>query len=251
MKVKAAVKNLLHVLLTNGYTAKDIHRIINLRRNTKEEIPSLASWWLPYVKKIKNHVSKLLKKIGIRKSFTPPTKSAKYYAVPKIKYSPCELSRVYMIPSGDFPKVYVAKRSINTRKNEYDRYLRLKHPERSILADHALTKGHTIGFDDTRVNGIYNLIRREALEILQHPDNLNKDDGYHINQSYVEKPVLVIKPSNQQPDRCHQSHVAKRLCLISEDHDTTAQKFLYFHYCLYFKPRTRSFIAIVLKRFDI
>lgn len=49
-----------------------------------------------------------------------------------------------MILCGDCSKMYVGmvKCSINTMRNEYDRSLRLRQPNKFALTEHALEEGH-------------------------------------------------------------------------------------------------------------
>jgi hypothetical protein len=66
---------------------------------------------------------------------------------------------------------------------EYQRHIRPEHPVKSALAEHSINKGHDILFHhasiltpSTRHNGH---IVREAIEVVLHHFDMNKEDGFY------------------------------------------------------------------------
>ena len=68
-------------------------------------------------------------------------------------------------------------------------------PEKSAIAEHALNEDHEILFEQAEVlvkaNGFYDINRLEAIEIAQHPFNMNRDKGWHLSKAW--RSVLVNK----------------------------------------------------------
>ncbi|XP_076658339.1 uncharacterized protein LOC143362230 [Halictus rubicundus] len=88
---------------------------------------------------------------------------------------PCSCGKVYIGETG---------RSVSTRLTEHDRWLRLKYTQ-SAVAEHHLATGHTIMLEETklvfRFKEYFPRKYRESIEILKHPDNINRNTGYQLN----------------------------------------------------------------------
>ena len=70
---------------------------------------------------------------------------------------------------------------IHTRIKEHERHCRLKQPEKSAAAEHALKQaGHEILFQNTEVmdntSNHYVRLHREATEIHKHQQSFNKKE---------------------------------------------------------------------------
>ena len=197
------------VLVANGYDMSEINRVTRPRNTRMASTLSSESQntqnntqehkaYLPYIQNTTDRISKLLKKKGILTTFLPTKKISQQLRSAKDPRDPLLTPGIYKIPC-TCGTVYVGMtdRSVQIRKVEHQRHVRLGHKEKSSIADHAITEGHTILFDDTevlaRTKGYYNLARREAIEIEQHPNNMNKDNGLGISR--IWNPVLKNKQS--------------------------------------------------------
>lgn len=109
---------------------------------TKEENLFFATAWSPYIKGIRDCMCKLLKKKGMRTSFTPPTKISQALCSLKHQLHPLRTPGVYMTSCEDCTKGYIGivEGPISTRKTKHERCMRLKQPKSSEMANYALTK---------------------------------------------------------------------------------------------------------------
>ena len=103
----------------------------------------------------------------------------------------------------------MTSRSIKTRICEHQRHLRLGQPERSAVAEHAISNQHAIMFGQAKViartNGYFNLARREAIEIEQHPHNFNRENGFYLSKTWT--PVLKNKQKVFQTQTTNNQHL--------------------------------------------
>ena len=87
-------------------------------------------------------------------------------------------------------EVYVGQtgKSISCRLKEHERNIRFGQPEKSAVAEHALSLGHLLLWDQTKV--IKNITApkprtfREALAIIKHPSNFNRDYAMNISRTW-------------------------------------------------------------------
>lgn len=202
-KLGLELEHLTSALLMNGYSEHEIRRAVRpstrgvprLTENVSDD-SGLRKAFLPYIENTTDRIAKLLRAKGIKTVFRPTTKLQQLFAPVKDKLDPLLTSGVYAIPCECGTEyVGMTDRSVKTRIKEHSRYLRLNQPDKSAVAEHSLGSGHIINFSNTKVlaktNGFYNLARREAIEIAQHPNNLNRDRGLGINPHW--KPVLRNK----------------------------------------------------------
>lgn len=63
------------------------------------------------------------------------------------KGRPEKKSGIYQISCGGCPKIYVGQtwRRLDTRDREHDSAIRLRHPEKSAVAEHCISNGHRKG----------------------------------------------------------------------------------------------------------
>jgi hypothetical protein len=76
---------------------------------------------------------------------------------------------------------------IESRVKERHRHIRLKHAEKSCVAEHSRNLGHLIQLYNTSILAkklrCMNQITREAIKIELHPNNINGEDGFFLSRS--------------------------------------------------------------------
>jgi hypothetical protein len=193
------LEHLNQVLTKNGYKSKDIHRTTERLKNKisnstnmntsseKEEEKEVKKWTiLPYLQGTTERISRILGKHNIKVIFKPQNKIAQLLPNPKDSRPHLETPGVYRIPCS-CGKVYIGEtgRKISTRIKEHQRSAKYCHFSQSALAEHWMETGHSVQYDKaTRLapsQSYFARKHREALEILKHPDNLNRDKGYQTN----------------------------------------------------------------------
>lgn len=103
---------------------------------------------------------------------------------------PLETEGIYKLDCNDCSKCYIGQtgRNIAKRAKEHERAYRLKRPEASAVAEHALETGHKFDFDQIRVvsreDRFFPRLIMESIEIHKHPDNINRDDGLRLKSSW-------------------------------------------------------------------
>jgi hypothetical protein len=94
-----------------------------------------------------------------------PVKDDLGLKVPGMYRIPCECGREYVGQTG---------RSIEARCKEHIRHIRLKQPDKSIVAEHNFNTGHRTDFSSTSVldktAGYMDRLTKEATEIRQTPE---------------------------------------------------------------------------------
>jgi hypothetical protein len=79
-------------------------------------------------------------------------------------------------------------RSIETRVKEHQRHIRPAHPEKSAAAEHSINLGHPIQLHNTSIlvkkPRYMDRVIREAIEIDLHPNNVNREDGFSLSNSW-------------------------------------------------------------------
>ena len=78
-------------------------------------------------------------------------------------------------------------RSLKVRVKEHGADIRNQHIHTSALAEHSEKSKHHICLEETSMlakeNHYYKRRFREALEIIKHPNNLNRDGGFEISKN--------------------------------------------------------------------
>jgi hypothetical protein len=199
-------------LESNGYTERQIRSVINprVRPEASEEressTDSQPKAYLPYLECVTDRISRVLRKEGISTIFKPSRKIDAFLRPVKDKIDPLKTPGVYSIPC-ECGSEYVGMtdRSIATRRKEHQRSIRLNQPDKSAVAEHALSEGHIIEFNNTkvlaRVKGFHNLMRREAIEIAQRPNNMNRDNGAGLNRFWTRLLTNKQLPVNNNTER--------------------------------------------------
>ncbi|XP_072845561.2 calmodulin-lysine N-methyltransferase isoform X3 [Pogona vitticeps] len=182
-------------LQANGYSKNEITRAIKPRKQhrTEEEKQSPTNKvFLPYIKGVTDRMGKLLEKHNLQTVFKPTTKIQQMLRSAKDRRDPLTTAGVYRIPCS-CGQVYIGttKRSIHTRIKEHERHCRLKQPEKSAVAEHAIKQtGHEILFHNTEIldntSNHYVRLHREAIEIHKHQQNFNqKEECLKLNKTWL------------------------------------------------------------------
>jgi hypothetical protein len=73
--------------------------------------------------------------------------------------------------------------SVDTRLKGHQRHIRLEHSDKSAVAEHSVDLGHRIQFHNTSIfatkTRYIDHIVRKAIEIELHPNNMNREVGFH------------------------------------------------------------------------
>ena len=140
---------------------------------------------LPYVQGTTERISSMSKHKS-RWYSNLKEKSHNYYLIPRTRDHPWKTQVFTKIPCF-CRKVYIGEtgRKISTRIKEHQRYIKYSHFTQSALAEHWKKTRHSVQYDKAillaPLQGYFPRKYREALEILKHPDNLNRDKGYQMS----------------------------------------------------------------------
>ncbi|XP_036146445.1 uncharacterized protein LOC118646825 [Monomorium pharaonis] len=91
---------------------------------------------------------------------------------------------------------YIGKtgRKINTQIKGHQRCTKYGHFSQSALAENWMETGHSVQYEKVTMlalsQGYIARKHRESLEILKHPDNLNRNKGYQISPRHTVLPVF-------------------------------------------------------------
>jgi hypothetical protein len=116
-------------------------------------------------------------------SFLPPVKDDLGLKTPGVYSIPCKCGQVYIGQTG---------RSIDTRIKEHHRHICLAHPDKSAVDEHSISRGNHIQLQNTKIlstkSRYMDWLIKEATEIEQHLNNMNKEDGLCLSRSW--KPLI-------------------------------------------------------------
>jgi hypothetical protein len=204
----AQLKNLKDIFISNGFSEKSIRKALTNSDKSRRETEYKGFSVLPYIKGITDVISRILKKHHIRPIFKPIIKIKDLLPSPKGRIPAINREGVYRVESecGD---VYIGQtgRSMSCRLKEHERNIRLGQPEKSTVTEHAIGLGHQILWNQTKV--IKNItapkprIFREALEIIKHPSNFNREDAIYIFRTWeiLLKDKFKIPPKTTQVNK--------------------------------------------------
>jgi hypothetical protein len=182
-------------LIQNGYDKQRIDRTIrNIQQKQRpqendqhesEENERKTTAVLPYVSSISNRIGRVLKRYNIKTIYKPykklinklrPVKDNLHFKVPGVYEIKCNCGKVYIGQTG---------RTIETRIKEHQLHCNRGNIEKSAVAEHLNMCKEPILFQETQVlhktNEYYDRIIKEAIEIIIHDKNFNKEDGYKLN----------------------------------------------------------------------
>jgi hypothetical protein len=112
---------------------------------------------------------------------------------------------VYSIPY-ECGQVYIGQTScsIKTRVKEHQHHIHMEHPDKSAVAVYSISLGHCIQLQDTTILSTksrhMDWMIREATEIELHPNNMNREDGLHLSQSW--KPLIHSLKGCRKQKQC-------------------------------------------------
>ena len=167
-------------------------------RDPKERILDIENeriMVLPYIQGTTDKVAKIRRKRKIRISFSPPNSLRNMLDKAKDPIDPKHKKGVYVIPCS-CGKVYINEtgRSVQVRLKEHCADIFHGLSKTSAIAEHSQDTNHHICIEDAKIIATedhYNKRRiREAIEIEKHPQNLNRDDGLALCNSW--KPLIQI-----------------------------------------------------------
>ena len=210
------LKHLNQTLTRNGYNSKNINQTTKRLKNKisspndtetlDKERERKKKVVLPYLQGTTERIGRILSKHNIRVIFKPQKKIAQLLPNPKDQRPSLETPGVYKIPCV-CGKVYIGEtgRKISTRIKEHQRCAKYNHFSQSALAEHWMETGHAVQYDKATIlapsQGYFARKYREGLEILKHPDNLNRDKGLQVNPIWhtALPGFLIDRPANQMP----------------------------------------------------
>jgi predicted GIY-YIG superfamily endonuclease len=181
------------VFRQNGYSNRQIHRVLSRRRNiTQPEDKPDSVAFLPYVRTIFNHISGVLSRHKTKSVGLPPNKLSSFLLpvnnnlalrTPGVYKIPCECGKVYTGQTGP---------SVDTRLKEHQRHICLEHPDKSAVPEHSADFEHRIQLHNTSIlatkTRYMNRVIREAIEIELHPNNMNREVVFCLSKSL--KPLI-------------------------------------------------------------
>jgi len=146
-------------------------------------------------------VQKTFKKNGNKKvSFKTENNLKKKLQNPKDRQLNEDKSGIYQINCNNCTKLYIGqtKRSIRTRFKEHTSNIRLNHPEKSAIANHCITTGHTIRENNLKilkpVSNSYYLNAWETFYInISNEDDLINNEGGPIQGSNLLQGKFIKK----------------------------------------------------------
>ena len=160
-------------------------------KSTRSNSPPRSMASLPYIKGVSEKLSRVLKKHDIRASFRPMHTLRKALVHPKDKPEKIDtMGVVYDIPCKDCDSHYIGEteRKFSVRKKEHEAAIRLNQPDKSAIAEHALTEKHSIDFDNYKfIDTQHSFWPRKFSESMairkaktEQSNLMNRDEGIHI-----------------------------------------------------------------------
>ena len=193
------LSHLRHVFQMNGYSSRQIKKAIKdtelfLHSQSKpRRISPSHRVSLPFVNGISHKIAKILANKCIRSMFKPF--SLVKHRIRSLKDSKDTLlqSGVYKIEcSCGVPYIGETRRAIKTRLKEHGVDIQHDRVAKSALGEHSSTTKHHICLEKAQVlcheDNFFRRKIKEAIEIGNHPWNLNHDEGLFLSHSW--QPLL-------------------------------------------------------------
>jgi len=145
--------------------------------------------YLPYIQGTTDHISKILAKKNIKTIFKPFKTLKQSFRYAKDKSDPVFVPWVWRIPFS-CGKSYIGQTNRSFKSHLKENIANTIHNilSKSVIIEHSFKSKHLICFDKTKILALApyysSHVIREALEIEQHPNNFNREDGYKLSQSW-------------------------------------------------------------------
>ena len=188
-------KNILHVLLQNGYPIKHAlppPKNTKIISNTGTQNRPTSYTTLPYIQGVSEKIKRVLSTdVGIKVSFKPYKTLKHFLPNPKDKIPVNQKTGlVYQIPCLNCNKVYIGetKRTLHTRKKEHCTAIRKNQPNKSALCEHAMDNDHLIDWNNAKVlhyeQNYYERLFVESWHINKNVDSINRKNGNDFPTCY-------------------------------------------------------------------
>ena len=156
----------------------------------EQDQPQGGKVFLPYIQGVTDKMAKILRKKNIVTQFSAPGTIRQSLKSVKDNIDKQQLKGVYKIDCS-CGKSYIGEtgRSLQTRLKEHGADIRIGRSRTSALAEHSSKTKHHICLENASIIAREEQHQkrkiREALEILKHPCNLNRDNGLEISGSWL------------------------------------------------------------------
>ena len=173
--------------------------LIKNNKDMKNQNLSTPKVSLPYIKGTNDKITKILNKHNINVAFTPTNTISQLIISVKDPINLNLQKGVYVIPCS-YRKEYIGEigRSLNIRIKEHTADLRRERSSKSALAEHVHSSSHYICIEDVKlVRKEDHYLKRkikEAIEIEKRKNNLNRDDGLKLSNTW--KPLIETLKAN-------------------------------------------------------
>jgi hypothetical protein len=183
------INHLTRVFKNIGYREKDIKKAMNKKeRMTKVQNDQTSNQkaFLPYIRGVTDKIAKILKRKEIITSFKPLITIRQRMKSVKDPIDQHQGKGIYKI-SCSCGKCYIGEtgRSFQVRIKEHEADIRNERTRTSALAEHSFKTKHHVCLEDTKIlakeDHYYKRRLREALEIIKHPNNMNRDGGLEVS----------------------------------------------------------------------
>jgi hypothetical protein len=180
-----------------GYKDKDIKKMINKSPDRESNGPKPpnnqppdTTIYLPYIQGITDKIASVLRKKEIKTSFKPleTIKQKKKSVNDEPNHKKCK--GVYKIEFS-CGKCYIGEtgHSFQIRIKEHGANIKTECTRTSSLAEHSFSSKHHISLEDTKIlankDHFFKHRIKEAIEILEHRNNLNRDNGLEISENWI------------------------------------------------------------------
>jgi hypothetical protein len=187
--LKEEIDHLTKVFKNIGYRDRDIKKEIDKkerRTRTQNDQTSNIKAFLPYIRGVTDKIAKVLKRKEIMTSFKPLITIRQRMKSVKDPIDHRQGKGIYKV-SCSCGKCYIGEtgRSFQVRIKEHEADIRNERTRTSALAEHSLKTKHHVCLEDTKIlakeDHYYKRRLREALEIIKHPNNMNRDGGLEVS----------------------------------------------------------------------
>jgi hypothetical protein len=187
--LKEEIDHLTKVFKKIGYKDRDIKKAIDKKQrgtHTQNDQTSNVKAFLPYIRGVTDKIAKVLKRKEIMTSFKPLITIRQRMKSIKDPIDNRQEKGIYKV-SCSCGKCYIVetRRSFQVRIKEHEANIRKEHTHTSALEKHSLKTKHHVCLEDTKIlakEGHYYKRRlREAIEIIKHPNNMNRDGGLEVS----------------------------------------------------------------------